>query len=72
MCFEFIRDKEGKYYFLECNPRFSGGIAFSCIAGYDFIGNTLKIFEGKEICKMPELKEQFIVKHYQEVVTCRM
>ena len=72
VCFEFIKDKEGKYYFLECNPRFSGGIAFSCIAGYDFIGNTLKIFEGKEICKMPELKEQFIVKHYQEVVTCRM
>lgn len=31
--FEFIVDDNGNYRFIECNPRFSGGIAFSTLGG---------------------------------------
>ncbi|MFQ9705363.1 MAG: ATP-grasp domain-containing protein [Enterocloster clostridioformis] len=46
---EFIEDRDGVYHMLECNPRFSGGVEFSCLAGYDCVTNHLRCFEGKEI-----------------------
>jgi len=42
--FEFIRTGTGELYLLECNPRFSGGIGFSCSAGYNMVKNHMKIF----------------------------
>lgn len=50
--FEFIEHHteqgETEWYFLECNPRFAGGVAFSCMAGYDMVKNHLRCFAGKE------------------------
>ena len=49
---EFVEEKRpgnsesSKYYPLEINPRFSGGIEFSCLSGFDFPLAFLKIYEG--------------------------
>ena len=65
--FEFIKTKEGKYYIIECNPRFSGGIEFSCMAGYDFVGNYLKCFTSIIDNLMP-YKNQYIARKYEEYI----
>lgn len=67
--FEFIRDENGDYYFLECNPRFSGGVAFSCMAGYDYINNHLKCFNGEDVNKQYNLQKMTIARKYKEYIT---
>lgn len=48
--FEFIcGEGTGLYYFMECNPRFSGGVAFSQLMGADMVGSHMRVFEGREI-----------------------
>lgn len=68
--FEFIEhieeDGRAEWYFLECNPRFSGGVAFSSVAGYDMVKNHLYCFEGREIEPMGEIGGQFIARRYTE------
>lgn len=64
--FEFIC-KNKKYYFLECNPRFSGGIAFSCAAGYDFINAHIKSIAKQKIQPVSHIRRGFIAKQYEEV-----
>lgn len=64
--FEFIY-KNKKYYFLECNPRFSGGIAFSCAAGYDFINAHMDSIKKKKIQPILHIKKGFIAKQYEEI-----
>lgn len=45
---EFIeQDKE--YYLMDINPRFSAGIGFSKLAGYDFVISHINCFIGKDI-----------------------
>lgn len=44
--FEWIRDPKGTYHFVECNPRFSAGAEFTCMAGYDLVANHLACFTG--------------------------
>lgn len=44
--FEFIKADDGKYYFLECNPRFAGGLGFSEAAGFDAAGYHFSVFSG--------------------------
>lgn len=68
--FEFIENEQGEYYFIECNPRFSGGVEFSCIAGYDCITNHLRVFTNMDIDKRPEYRNQYIARKYEEFVTC--
>lgn len=65
---EFIRTKSGKYFFLECNPRFSGGVKFSCMSGYDFVMNHLRCFLNTEIDPKPIIKQQYIARRYQEYI----
>ena len=67
--FEFIEGNDGKYHFLEINPRFSGGVEFSHIAGYDVVYNHLLCFMNKEIEKKPIIKKAIIVKKYEEYIT---
>ena len=68
--FEFIfNEKKKKYYFVECNPRFSGGVEFSCIAAYDMITNHLKVFQNVEIDSLLPFKSQYIARKYEEYVT---
>lgn len=67
--FEFIEhDKEGEkqWWFLECNPRFSGGVAFSGMAGYDMVFNHLNCFMGNELEPERNIKEQYIARRYKE------
>ncbi len=63
--FEFIKD-ENDYYFMECNPRFSAGIAFSCASGYDFIKNNLMVFMGEDIEEFKLKKKYIISRKYKE------
>ncbi len=67
--FEFIEADDGKRYFLECNPRFSGGVEFSVLAGYEFVTNHLKCFKYEEIETTAEIKEHYISRKYEEYIT---
>lgn len=67
--FEWIRDDEGTYHIVECNPRFSAGAEFSCMSGYDLIGNHLRCFMGKEIDEYHFRCEMIIARKYEEYLT---
>lgn len=67
--FEFIEGNDGTFQMLECNPRFSGGVEFSCMAGYDFITNHIKCFTGEEIELTHSITEMYIARKYEEYVT---
>lgn len=64
---EFI-GKNGVYYLIDINPRFSAGIAFSVLAGYDMVNNHLNCFVGKNVDKQVDILENIMIKKYQEVV----
>lgn len=64
---EFIKNA-GKYYLIDINPRFSAGIAFSVMSGYDMINNHIRCFNGGEIDGQIGVAEQLMIKKYQEVV----
>lgn len=67
--FEFIENSDGSFYFLEINPRFSGGVEFSQMAGYDVVGNHLKCFSNKKISRENTIKKMIITRKYEEYVT---
>lgn len=67
--FEFIVTEEGKYYFVECNPRFSGGIEFSCMAGYDFVWNHLNCFTNTKLDPLEPYQDCYIARKYEEYIT---
>ncbi len=52
---EFIHHGEG-FYFLEVNPRFSGGAGFSQTAGMDIAALMLTCHQGEEISPRPEVR----------------
>lgn len=64
---EFILNK-GKYYLIDVNPRFSAGVAFSVISGYDMIINHIRCFLNEEIDEQIPVKQQIIIKKYEEVI----
>ena len=64
---EFILSN-GKYYLIDVNPRFSAGVAFSAVSGYDMIINHIRCFMNEEIDKQIPLKQQIIIKKYDEVI----
>lgn len=55
-----------RYCFLECNPRFSGGVAFSCMAGYDMIQAHLACFSGRVPQTPVCVENQYIARRYTE------
>lgn len=65
---EFIYN-DGEYYLMDINPRFSAGIGFSRLVGYDFIKNHIRVFVDKELGPMPKISNTIAVKHYKEFVT---
>ncbi|MGE5627537.1 MAG: ATP-grasp domain-containing protein [Solirubrobacterales bacterium] len=67
--FEFIEGRDGNFYFLEINPRFSGGVEFTHLAGYNVVYNHFCCFINKEIEKRPSVKKAIIVKKYEEYIT---
>ena len=73
--FEFVEELQpaekhgpGKWRFLECNPRFSGGLGFSAVAGYDMVKNHLNCFEGIGLEPQGEIRAQYIARRYEEHV----
>jgi len=66
--FEFIQAEDGSYHMLECNPRFSGGVEFSCLAGYDCVTNHLRCFTGEAIEPSKEITGMYIARKYEEYI----
>ena len=65
---EFIEadQEKNEYYFLECNPRFAGGVAFSGAAGYDMAEAHIRCFSGEKLDEMSVTGEQYIARRYTE------
>ena len=66
--FEFIKMNDGEYKFLECNPRFSAGVAFSCLAGYDYVTNHYNCHSQKKIDDKTDIREMTVARKYAEYV----
>jgi len=64
---EFILTKNS-FVLMDVNPRFSAGIAFSQIAGYNFILNHLNIFLEKEIDILSNYETKIMTKEYKEII----
>ncbi|MGL5787277.1 MAG: ATP-grasp domain-containing protein [Bacteroidales bacterium] len=64
---EFIKS-DNKYYLIDINPRFSAGVAFSHMAGYNMVMNHLKVFTNKKIDDAIICKEQILTKKYVEEI----
>ena len=67
--FEFIEGSDGVYHMLECNPRFAGGVEFSCMAGYDCVINHLRCFTGEDIEPSDNITGMYIARKYEEYIT---
>lgn len=65
---EFIKNKQD-FYLIDINPRFSAGVAFSRLVGYDIIKSHLNCFTGKDILPKVQIQEQIIAKKYIEIIT---
>ncbi|MDD3335609.1 MAG: ATP-grasp domain-containing protein [Eubacteriales bacterium] len=57
------------FYFLEVNPRFSGGVGFSMLAGADFAEMMLRCHEGASMGSLPDFRSVTIVRKNQLVIT---
>lgn len=64
--FEFIEHEDGNYRFLECNPRLSGGVAFSIMSGYDMVKNHVRCFTGERVEALEHVVSQIIARRYTE------
>lgn len=62
---EFIKTQKS-YYLIDINPRFSAGIAFSCMSGYDFVTAHLNSFIGLPIPHMDGYQDGIRIKYYIE------
>lgn len=67
--YEWIHTPDDRYFFLECNPRFSGGTGFSVKAGFDVVRAHVSVFQGECVPLLNEVEEMWITKKYIEVVT---
>ena len=67
--FEFIIDEKGDYKFIECNPRFSGGVEFSCMVGYDCIRNHMNAFRNSYLDDFLLKHNTYISRKYEEYIT---
>ena len=57
------------YYFLEVNPRFSGGLGFSMAAGVDFSRLEILCHEGELIGRRADVREMVISRRVEMVIT---
>jgi carbamoyl-phosphate synthase large subunit len=66
--FEFIRH-QNTYFLMDINPRFSAGVAFSILAGYDMVTNHLICFTDKKIDPSISYQHMFVTRKYMEIIT---
>lgn len=64
--FEFIQNDDGSFHFLECNPRFSGGLSFTLDSGYDCVVNHLRCFTGQDIDEPKNIRVGYIARKYAD------
>jgi carbamoyl-phosphate synthase large subunit len=57
----------GKYYIMDINPRFSAGVAFSGLVGYDFAEQHLNLYRDMPYEKLFNNATFFAVKQYNEI-----
>ena len=74
--FEFIHAEDGSFYFMECNPRFSGGTGFSIAAGDHVVRKHLAAFgaapeeeDPEKDTQLCDVTECWIARKYVEVIT---
>lgn len=67
--FEFIEQEDGCHFLVECNPRYSAGLEFSCLAGYDCVANHLDCFGDREIDGFEMGAPIIVARKYEEYVT---
>lgn len=65
---EFIGSGE-EFYFLEVNPRFSGGVGFSLTAGVDFPALEMLCHEGDFIGPRADVQPMTITRRIENVIT---
>jgi len=65
---EFIHANDGKYYLIDINPRFSAGIAYSKIAGYDMVLNHFKALSCEPIDSPCSIRSMIITKYWKEEI----
>lgn len=64
---EFIR-RNDEYYLIDINPRFSAGLAFTVMAGYNMVISDVNCFMRENILPPIQYKEQILIKRYVEDV----
>ncbi len=64
---EFIHHNS-EFYLIDINPRFSAGVAFSNLCGYNMPINHLKCYTESEIDDICEFEEAIMTKIYKEVI----
>lgn len=67
---EFIHNSD-KYYLIDINPRFSAGLAFTDMVGYNMVISDVNCFIGKNILPPIQYKDQILIKRYVEDVLWR-
>lgn len=65
---EFIHAEDGEYYLIDINPRFSAGIAYSKIAGYDMVTNHFRALSQMKIDAQIGVKQMIITKYWKEEI----
>lgn len=65
---EFIVNDDGMW-FLEVNPRFSGGVGFSVLAGVDFPALNLQCHAGEAIGPRADVREMTLARKAYPVIT---
>lgn len=57
------------YYLMDINPRFSAGVAFSLLAGYDMVASHINCFTDRDINQPGSYKLLTITRKYTEIIT---
>lgn len=64
---EFIYS-DGTYYLIDINPRFSAGVAYSCMLGFDMVESHINCYTNKNITKAVDFQSAIITKVYVEQI----
>ena len=57
--------RDNTFYVMDINPRFSAGVHFTILSGYNVVKNSLRVFSGQRIEPKPKIKEGIYYKSYR-------
>lgn len=64
------KEKKGKFFLIEINPRIGGGMCSVCYAGLNIYSTAVKILMNQEI-KIPQIKRDFYLTCYEKEIFCQ-